>query len=123
MNYENLISIVMPVFNAQAYLEEALESVRRQTWTDWELLVVDDTFYGRERRSCVRNLQKRRANSASFPDGRSKGRGKCKKFRDSTCKWTLSRIYGCGRYLAGGQAGTGNGFFAGKRRSLCILLV
>ena len=24
MNYENLISIVMPVFNAQAYLEEAL---------------------------------------------------------------------------------------------------
>ena len=42
MNYENLISIVMPVFNAQAYLEEALESVRRQTWTDWELLVVDD---------------------------------------------------------------------------------
>ena len=37
MNYENLISIVMPVFNAQAYLEEALESVRRQTWTDWEL--------------------------------------------------------------------------------------
>ena len=33
MNYENLISIVMPVFNAQAYLEEALESVRRQTWT------------------------------------------------------------------------------------------
>ena len=111
MNYENLISIVMPVFNAQAYLEEALESVRRQTWTDWE------------RRSCVRNLQKRRANSASFPDGRGKGRGKCKKFRDSTCKWTLSRIYGCGRYLADGQAGTGNGFFAGKRRSLCILLV
>lgn len=30
MNYENLISIVMPVFNAQAYLEEALESVRRR---------------------------------------------------------------------------------------------
>ena len=39
-----------------------------------------------------RNLQKRRANSASFPDGRSKGRGKCKKFRDSTCKWTFELI-------------------------------
>ena len=38
MNYENLISIVMPVFNAQAYLEEALESVRRQTWTGAQVL-------------------------------------------------------------------------------------
>ena len=89
MNYENLISIVMPVFNAQAYLEEALESVRRQTWTDWELLVVDD----------------------HSTDG-SAGLA-------SEISQKDARI----RYLAGGQAGTGNGFFAGKRRSLCVLLV
>ena len=124
MNYENLISIVMPVFNAQAYLEEALESVRRQTWTDWELLVVDDHSTdgsaGLVSEICRKDA---RIRLLSQTDGRGKGRGKCKKFRDSTCKWTLSRIYGCGRYLAGGQAGTGNGFFAGKRRSLCILLV
>ena len=55
MNYENLISIVMPVFNAQAYLEEALKSVRRQTLPDvpsedtamwWQILRNGHVAYG-----------------------------------------------------------------------------
>ncbi len=32
----------MPVFNAGAFLEPALESLRAQTFADWELLAVDD---------------------------------------------------------------------------------
>lgn len=36
------ISIVMPFRNAAATLPEALVSVRAQTFTDWELLAVDD---------------------------------------------------------------------------------
>lgn len=35
-------SIVTPVYNAGRYLEEMLESVRRQSFTDWELRIVDD---------------------------------------------------------------------------------
>lgn len=36
------VSVVMPAFNSAATLYEAVESVRRQTYLDWELLIVDD---------------------------------------------------------------------------------
>ncbi len=37
-----VVSIVMPVFNAERYLAEALDSVLAQTLSDFELVVVDD---------------------------------------------------------------------------------
>lgn len=37
-----LVSILMPVRNAGAYLETCLESILAQTFEDWELLPVDD---------------------------------------------------------------------------------
>ena len=36
------VSILMPAFNASAYIAAAIESVVRQTFPEWELLVVDD---------------------------------------------------------------------------------
>lgn len=36
------ISVLLPAFNAAATLEVALRSVARQTWRDWECVVVDD---------------------------------------------------------------------------------
>jgi glycosyltransferase involved in cell wall biosynthesis len=36
------ISIIMPCYNAAAYLEAAVASVRSQTFPAWELIVVDD---------------------------------------------------------------------------------
>lgn len=37
-----MISIIMPAYNAEQYIESAIQSVRKQTVTDWELIVVDD---------------------------------------------------------------------------------
>jgi glycosyltransferase involved in cell wall biosynthesis len=42
MRHAPTISIVMPVRNAAARLPVALESIRAQSFTDWELVVVDD---------------------------------------------------------------------------------
>lgn len=36
------VSVVLPVFNAVATIARAVDSVRAQTWDDWELVVVDD---------------------------------------------------------------------------------
>lgn len=36
------ISIIMPVYNAVAHLAEALDSVRAQTFKEWECICVDD---------------------------------------------------------------------------------
>lgn len=37
-----LISIIVPVFNTACYLDECLESISRQTYTNWEALLIDD---------------------------------------------------------------------------------
>lgn len=36
------VSVVMPAYNAEKYIEEAIRSVLCQTWSDFELLVIDD---------------------------------------------------------------------------------
>ena len=36
------VSVVMPAYNCARWLYESVESVRAQTYTDWELLLVDD---------------------------------------------------------------------------------
>lgn len=37
-----LVSVIMPVYNGEKYLAEAIESILAQTFTDFELLIVDD---------------------------------------------------------------------------------
>lgn len=36
------ISMVITVYNTARFLRDALESIRRQTFTDWECIIVDD---------------------------------------------------------------------------------
>ena len=37
-----LVSVIMPCYNAAAYIGASIESVQAQTYTNWELLIVDD---------------------------------------------------------------------------------
>jgi glycosyltransferase involved in cell wall biosynthesis len=36
------ISVIVPVYQAKPYLKNCVESVKKQTFSDWELLLVDD---------------------------------------------------------------------------------
>ncbi len=38
----NLVSIVMPTYNCGRFIAESINSVLEQTYTNWELLIVDD---------------------------------------------------------------------------------
>ena len=37
-----LISVVIPVFNAQEYIENTVDSVINQEYKNWELIIIDD---------------------------------------------------------------------------------
>ena len=39
---KELVSIIVPVYRAAAYIAETIAMVEAQTWQDWELILVDD---------------------------------------------------------------------------------
>lgn len=36
------ITIVVPLYNEERFIKDCLESIKRQTWTKWECIIVDD---------------------------------------------------------------------------------
>jgi glycosyltransferase involved in cell wall biosynthesis len=42
MNDKSLISVIIPVYQAEKYLNQCIDSVLHQTFKDWELLLIDD---------------------------------------------------------------------------------
>ena len=41
-NYSPAISVVIPMYNAEKYIGDCLESILAQTFEDFEVIVVDD---------------------------------------------------------------------------------
>ena len=39
---KHMVSVIMPAYNAEKYIEEAIQSVIDQTYPNWEMLIVDD---------------------------------------------------------------------------------
>ena len=42
MNHSPAISVILPVYNAEAYVREAVESILAQSFTDFELIAIND---------------------------------------------------------------------------------
>lgn len=47
-----MVSVIVPVYNVERYLSACIESVLEQTYSDWELLLVDDGSTDRSGRIC-----------------------------------------------------------------------
>jgi len=98
------ISIIMPCHNGDKYIREAIESVIAQTFTDWELLVINDNssdtsvsiiseFTERDSRIKLLNL----AESNGMPSaprnmGITEAQGQYIAFLDCDDKWLPSKL-------------------------------
>ena len=37
-----MISVILPVFNGEKYLQQSIRSILEQTYENWELIIVND---------------------------------------------------------------------------------
>lgn len=54
------VSVIMPIYNAEKYLREAIESVLNQTYTDFELLLINDRSTDNSKKICEKYAEKDR---------------------------------------------------------------
>jgi glycosyltransferase involved in cell wall biosynthesis len=94
-----LVSCVIPVFNGEAYLREAIDSVLAQTWGTVEVLVVDDgstdgtAAVARSYGHPVRYLHQENAGPAAARNrGIEAARGALVAFLDADDLWAPERI-------------------------------
>jgi len=53
-----LISCLLPVYNGETTIISAIQSIQDQTFTDWELIIVDDGSHDESYQLCARESQK-----------------------------------------------------------------
>jgi glycosyltransferase involved in cell wall biosynthesis len=106
MDAAPVVSVIIIFLNAEAFLAEAIESVRAQTFADWELLLVDDgstdasSAIARAAAAAdprrVRTLQhdghQNRGMSASRNLGIAEARGEFIAFLDADDVWLCRRL-------------------------------
>ncbi len=54
----DIVSIIVPVYNAQPYIEQTIEMVRKQTFQDWELILVEDCSKDDTKKVIMQTLEK-----------------------------------------------------------------
>ena len=50
-----IISVVIPVYNAERYLQRCISSVQSQTYSNWEMVLVDDGSKDNSLKICQEN--------------------------------------------------------------------
>ncbi len=105
---EDLISIVVPVYNAEKYVEEAIRCVLGQTAQNWELILVDDgstdgsleilkKYEGGKIR--VFQMGKNQGQAAARNFGRGQARGRYLAYQDADDLWSSEKLERQFRFL------------------------
>jgi glycosyltransferase involved in cell wall biosynthesis len=68
-----MVSIVIPVFNGARYLEEAVRSIQKSTYKNFEVILVDDGSTKDNSKALIKRLSKEFDNVRGFSFGKNKG--------------------------------------------------
>lgn len=97
------VSIITPVFNAEKFLKETLQSVLNQTYSDWEMILVDDCstdgswsilerFAQSDKRFRIFKSVKNRGSGVARNFAIEKAEGQYIAFLDSDDIWTPNKL-------------------------------
>lgn len=112
---DKLVSIIVPVYNAGAYIEETIEMVCHQTYPYWELLLVDDCSADESRMKIekwcqlderIRLIAKQRNEGAAMArnTGIDHARGRYLAFLDADDIWLPQKLEKELRFMEAAQA-------------------
>ena len=97
----DLVSIIMPSYNTAKYIGESIQSVLAQTYTNWELIIVDDCSTDNTdevvasiKDSRIRYLKNDKNSGAAVSRNRAlrEARGRWIAFLDSDDLWLPSKL-------------------------------
>ena len=101
-NQRPLVSIIMPAYNAEKYIQESIESVLAQTYQNWELLIVNDAStdntkaiinnYLSDPRIKIINHQKNKGLAQTRNTGIEQSTGEYITFLDTDDLWTPAKL-------------------------------
>jgi len=99
----NLVSIITPVYNAERFISETIDSVINQTYQDWELILVNDCssdhsdrivedYVAKDVRIKLINLKENSGAAVARNVGIEAARGQYIAFVDSDDCWAPSKL-------------------------------
>lgn len=98
-----LVSIIMPAFNCEKYVAESIESVLKQTYTNWEMIIVNDKssdntkkiiemYEKSESRIKLINLEKNQGAAVARNIALEEAKGQYIAFLDSDDRWKNKKL-------------------------------
>lgn len=110
------VSIIVPVYNTEQFLEETIRSVIRQEFQDWELLLVDDcstdqsvqiieTYAAQDARIRLIHQTKNKGAAAARNRGVKEAEGRYIAFLDADDLWKPQRLSASLRFMQEKHAG------------------
>lgn len=100
--HEELVSVIMPVYNGEHYLKDAATSVLQQSWRNLELLLIDDNSTDDSRRIMLELAEDDRVRCIYMPTnkgaagarnaGIQEAKGRFIAFLDTDDKWTHDKL-------------------------------
>lgn len=100
---ENLVSIVVPVYNSEKFLKETIKTVKEQTYKNWELILVNDCstdnsksiierYEKEDNRIKVINLKENSGAAIARNTGIEQAKGKYLAFLDADDLWNKKKL-------------------------------